>query len=224
MNNNSNYSSILKCWNLCEQPTWGSKHSTSSVKTKHTKKKNDIKKKPGMGRWSSKVQVLNTCPIVHYITPSHSPLSLHLSSHHSLSLSLTLTDQQYRQQQSLGEKVFQGIKVAQRRQKWRGRFKRSFKLWEGTAVSDVGRKFVPDKGHLNRERSVTKALEFPFCAGRSFHQNWNGEYKMECTQRDRMKDEVRWRTGWQVKNWNSFPQQTIHVPFLASFTVTMWNA
>ena len=29
-------------------------------------------------------------------------------------------------------------------------------------MSDVGRKVVPDKGHLNRERPVTKALEFPF--------------------------------------------------------------
>ena len=29
-------------------------------------------------------------------------------------------------------------------------------------MSDVGRKAVPDKGHLNRERPVTKALEFPF--------------------------------------------------------------
>ena len=26
---------------------------------------------------------------------------------------------------------------------------------------DVGRKTVPDKGHLNRERPVTKALEYP---------------------------------------------------------------
>ena len=33
---------------------------------------------------------------------------------------------------------------------------------------DVGRKTVPDKGRLNRERPVTKALEFPFCTGKSF--------------------------------------------------------
>ena len=38
-------------------------------------------------------------------------------------------------------------------------------------MSDVGRKTVPDKGRLNRERPVTKALEFPFCTGKSlFHQ------------------------------------------------------
>ena len=35
-------------------------------------------------------------------------------------------------------------------------------------MSDVGRKTVPDKGRLNRERPVTKALEFPFCTGKSF--------------------------------------------------------
>ena len=51
-------------------------------------------------------------------------------------------------------------------------------------MSDVGRKTVPYKGRLNRERPVTKALEFPFCTGKSsFHRNWHGEYEMECTQR-----------------------------------------
>ena len=35
-------------------------------------------------------------------------------------------------------------------------------------MSDVGRKVVPDKGRLNRERPVTKALEFPTCTGKSF--------------------------------------------------------
>ena len=35
-------------------------------------------------------------------------------------------------------------------------------------MSDVGRKTVPDKGHMNRERPVTKALEFPFCTGKRF--------------------------------------------------------
>ena len=35
-------------------------------------------------------------------------------------------------------------------------------------VSDVGRKTVPDMGRLNRERPVTKALEFLFCTGKSF--------------------------------------------------------
>ena len=45
-------------------------------------------------------------------------------------------------------------------------------------MSDVGRKNVPDKGRPNRERPVTKALEFPFCTGKFFHRNWNGEYEM----------------------------------------------
>ena len=34
-------------------------------------------------------------------------------------------------------------------------------------MSDVGRKTVPDKGLLDRERPLTKALEFPFCTGKS---------------------------------------------------------
>ena len=53
----------------------------------------------------------------------------------------------------------------------------------------VGRKTVPGKGCLNRERPVTKALEFPFCTGNIFvvfffYGNWNGEYEVECAQRD----------------------------------------
>ena len=65
-------------------------------------------------------------------------------------------------------------------------------------MSDVGRKTVPDKECLNRERPVTKAFEFPFCAGKSFfHRNWNGEYEMECTQRDRMTDMV---AGYHQRN------------------------
>ena len=35
-------------------------------------------------------------------------------------------------------------------------------------MSDVGRKTVPDRGRLNRERPVTEALEIPFCTGMSF--------------------------------------------------------
>ena len=37
-------------------------------------------------------------------------------------------------------------------------------------MSDVGGggKVIPDKGRLNRERPVTKALEFPFFTGKSF--------------------------------------------------------
>ena len=34
-------------------------------------------------------------------------------------------------------------------------------------MSDVGRKTVPDKRRLSRERPVTKVLEFPFCTGKS---------------------------------------------------------
>ena len=64
-------------------------------------------------------------------------------------------------------------------------------------MSDVGRKTVSDKGRLNRERPVTKALEFPFCTGKTFHRNWNGEHEMECTQRDRMTDMV---AGYHQRN------------------------
>ena len=39
---------------------------------------------------------------------------------------------------------------------------------EGTAETDVRRKVVPDKERLNRERPVTKALDFNFCAGAFF--------------------------------------------------------
>ena len=35
-------------------------------------------------------------------------------------------------------------------------------------MSDVGKEVVPDKSRLNRERPVTKALEFPSCTGKSF--------------------------------------------------------
>ena len=35
-------------------------------------------------------------------------------------------------------------------------------------MSDMGRKVVPDKGRLNRERLVTEAPEFPSCTGKSF--------------------------------------------------------
>ena len=39
---------------------------------------------------------------------------------------------------------------------------------ERGAVSDVSRKVVPDKGSLNRERPVTKALKFPSCTRKCF--------------------------------------------------------
>ena len=118
--------------------------------SKQTNKKH-IKKKPEVGEWRGKVQVLNTRLIVHYITLSNpvcvslslspslppspslsslslSPLppSLHLSSHHSLSLPLPFTARSAIQTTAFHEnkqtkiKIFQGIKVAQRRQTWRG--------------------------------------------------------------------------------------------------------
>ena len=57
-------------------------------------------------------------------------------------------------------------------------------------MSDVGRKTVPDKGRLNRERPVTKALEFPFCTGKRFFSIGTG---MES-----MKWSVNRETGWQI--------------------------
>ena len=46
-------------------------------------------------------------------------------------------------------------------------------------MSDVGRKTVPDKGRLNRERPVTKALEFPFCTGKRFFSIGTGMESMK---------------------------------------------
>ena len=70
-------------------------------------------------------------------------------------------------------------------------------------MSDVGRKVVPGKGRLNTERPVTRALEFPSCTEKKFffffffHQNWNGEYEMECIQRDWVTDMV---AGYHQRN------------------------
>ena len=62
----------------------------------------------------------------------------------------------------------------------------------------VGRKAVPDKGRLNRERPVTKAHEFPFWHRKEFfHRNWDGDCEMECTHRDRMTDMV---AGYYQRN------------------------
>ena len=47
-------------------------------------------------------------------------------------------------------------------------FKRSFELTEGNAVSDMRSRVVPDKGRLNREQPVTKALKFSSCKRKSF--------------------------------------------------------
>ena len=35
-------------------------------------------------------------------------------------------------------------------------------------MSDVEREVVPDKGRLNTERPVTKAIEFPSCTEKNF--------------------------------------------------------
>ena len=64
-------------------------------------------------------------------------------------------------------------------------------------MSDVSRKVVPDKGSLNRERPVTKALKFSSCTRRSCfpfssssssssHLNGNRVCEEECIQRDTM--------------------------------------
>ena len=42
-------------------------------------------------------------------------------------------------------------------------------------MSYVRRKTVPGKGRLNRERPLTKALEFPFCSGKSFFVFFSSE-------------------------------------------------
>ena len=47
-------------------------------------------------------------------------------------------------------------------------FKRSFELWERTAVSDVSRKVVSDKGNLNGERPVTYAFKLSSCTRKKF--------------------------------------------------------
>ena len=45
-------------------------------------------------------------------------------------------------------------------------------------MSDVGRKTVPDKGRLNRERTVTKALAFPVCTGKSLFFSSKMEWRV----------------------------------------------
>ena len=65
-------------------------------------------------------------------------------------------------------------------------------MWEGTAVSDVGRKIVPDKGRLNRERPVTKDLEFPSCTGKSFFIGSGTENTRWSVHR-----EAGWQVWWQ---------------------------
>ena len=134
--------------------------SAVHVRLKPSKQKNQWHQEKNGVRWvkgqgqSMKYTtnyILHNSPnsLTQSLPPSSLPPSLHLSSQHPLSLSLT--DQQHRHQLSMKTKhtktqVFQGIKVAQKRRSEEEGFQRSFELWEGTAVLDVGRKVVPDKG------------------------------------------------------------------------------
>ena len=74
---------------------------------------------------------------------------------------------------------------------------------------DVGRKVVPDKGRPSRERPVTKALRVSILHRKefSFHQQWNGEYQMECTHRGRMTGMV---AGYQERDFNTYPFSNIY--------------
>ena len=51
-------------------------------------------------------------------------------------------------------------------------------------MSDVGRKTVPAKGRLNRERPLTKAAEFPFCTGKRFFIGTGTESKRWSVHRE----------------------------------------
>ena len=141
--------------------------TTVHVQSKPSKKRNQWhQEKSGGGGWRSNFQILNKQLIIHYITlpltqsplpPSPHPISPPIT--HSPCLSLSLRDQHYRCQQP--------THTHQKRQG--GFFERRFGLWEGTAVLDVGRKVVSDKGRLNRALwPVTKALEFPSCTEKIF--------------------------------------------------------
>ena len=74
-------------------------------------------------------------------------------------------------------------------------------------MSDVGRKTVPDKGRLDRERPTTTALEFPFCTEKSlffcfcfyfFHRNWNGEYEMEVSIAELFQFEISMKKSFRT--------------------------
>ena len=68
---------------------------------------------------------------------------------------------------------------------------------EKCRVGCVSRKVVLDKGSLNRERPVTKALKFPSCTRKEvFHLNWNGLCEKECIQREPMTGMV---AGYHLK-------------------------
>ena len=64
-------------------------------------------------------------------------------------------------------------------------------------MSDVGSKTDPDKRRLDRERPSTKALVSILHRKEFFRRNWNGEYEMECTQRDRITHKV---AGYHQRN------------------------
>ena len=64
-------------------------------------------------------------------------------------------------------------------------------------MSEVGKKVVPDKGCLNRERPVAKAPEFPSCTGKSFFIRTGTESMRWITQRGRMTGTV---AGYHQRN------------------------
>ena len=134
-------------------------------------------------------------------TPPPAPSPLH--THHS-SVSQGRRQQQNQVQNSIHVKGLVQFRAGRSKQK---RFERRFELWERTALSDVNRNVVPDKGSLNRERPVTKALQFPPCTI-CFHLKWNGVCEKECLQRDTMtrmvsgtiKTKQITTTGEELKN------------------------
>ena len=64
---------------------------------------------------------------------------------------------------------------------------------ERELLSDVRRKTVPDKGRLNRERPVTKALEFPFFTGKSFFIGTGTESTRWTVHRETGRHILWWR-------------------------------
>ena len=63
---------------------------------------------------------------------------------------------------------------------------------EKCRVGCVSRKVVLDKGSLNRERPVTKALKFPSCTRKSFFPIWTGIN----WERRSVYRENRWQVWW----------------------------
>ena len=153
------------------------------------------------------------------------PPSLHLSSHHSLSLPLPFADRSVTQTTAVHEKrketntkVFSGIKVAQRRQKWGGRFLREVLNCERELLCGMwGERLFQTRGAWTenandlwpKPSSSHLALErgsFCCCWCCFFpHQKWNGEYETECTHRGRMTGMVaEYHQRNQKQRWLSW--------------------